>query len=178
MAGGTSSPVPSISAFKKASRRRLVPDGWPGSAFGHGNGRRKRKLSYKIGYLASGGIRRRSYLVWELLAHLAVLCEKQGTPEPLCVLATTWTRQGSTFCRICRENFMRSTRGCPSVRRFSRWTRQNSWRRRSISPPSCSRPAGNRTLARPHAGLRKTSCPHADPQRAHDGQEPARLPQA
>ena len=40
---------------------------------------------------ASGG---EAYLVWELLAHLAVLCEKQGTPEPLCVLATTWTRQG------------------------------------------------------------------------------------
>ena len=40
---------------------------------------------------ASGG---EAYLVWELLAHLAVLCEKQGTPEPLRVLATTWTRQG------------------------------------------------------------------------------------
>ena len=48
----------------------------------------------------------------------------------------------------------------------------------SFGPPSCGRPAGNRTLARPHADLRKTSCPHADPQRAHDGQEPARLPQA
>lgn len=74
--------------------QRLVPDGWPGSALGMetGDGSASSHTRSDIWLqAASGG---EAYLVWELLAHLAVLCEKQGTPEPLRVLATTWTRQG------------------------------------------------------------------------------------
>ena len=112
--------------------QRLVPDGWPGSALGMetGDGSASSHTRSDIWLqAASGG---EAYLVWELLAHLAVLCEKQALPSRCVCSPPHGPGKGSTFCRICRENFMRSTRGCPSVRRFSRWTRQNSWRRRSI----------------------------------------------
>ena len=74
--------------------QRLVPDGWPGPALGMETGDEGASPRTKVDIwlqAASGG---EAYLVWELLTHLAVLCEKRGTPEPLYVLATTWTRQG------------------------------------------------------------------------------------
>lgn len=73
--------------------QRLVPDGWPGPATGAGTGGGIKPPAQTDIWLqaASGG---EAYLVWELLAHLAVLCEGKGSPEPLRVLATTWTRQG------------------------------------------------------------------------------------
>ncbi len=70
--------------------QRLVPDGWPGTETG-GEKREARTRTDIWLQAASGG---EAYLVWELLAHLAVLREKQGSSEPLHVLATTWTRQG------------------------------------------------------------------------------------
>ncbi len=79
--------------------QRLVPDGWPGPALGTetdgGSANACAKADIWL-QAASGG---EAYLVWELLAHLAVLRERQGDPEPLRVLATTWTRQGLDILR-------------------------------------------------------------------------------
>lgn len=72
--------------------QRLVPDGWPGPMSDTGGGKKSTSTEADIWLqAASGG---EAYLVWELLAHLAVLCEEKGAPEPLRVLTTTWTRQG------------------------------------------------------------------------------------
>ena len=70
--------------------QRLVPDGWPNTETDCGKKSTPAETDIWL-QAASGG---EAYLVWELLAHLALLCEKKGAPEPLRVLATTWTRQG------------------------------------------------------------------------------------
>ena len=70
--------------------QRLVPDGWPTTETDCGKKSTPAETDIWL-QAASGG---EAYLVWELLAHLALLCEKKGAPEPLRVLATTWTRQG------------------------------------------------------------------------------------
>lgn len=73
---------------------RLVPEDWSGPATHTGSGDAE-KITYAEADVwiqaASGG---EAYLVWELLEHLAARREAAGRPEPLRVLATTWTRQG------------------------------------------------------------------------------------
>ena len=73
---------------------RLVPEDWSGPVTRTGSGDTEKTVHAEADIwlqAASGG---EAYLVWELLSRIAAQREQAGTPEPLRVLATTWTRQG------------------------------------------------------------------------------------